>query len=187
MGRPGNTHLAGCQKSYESLPATYLPLISFLKGNIYCDCPGLIFPCLLSVCRTYNLSLPLTGFGTQRSHSQRPQPHLDLTEITGPRTLSPKLQMNEICRDAWRKAVLHMTGTQISGIRGEAVVYFCNHGTSDSCLQVATSHIDFGLGHVTYFDQQGIRECNTSRGLKKHLFIGACPFLFFPRSPSTTI
>lgn len=49
IGRSGNTCLAGFQNSYESVPAMYLLLIPFLNGNIYCDCPGPIFQCLLSV------------------------------------------------------------------------------------------------------------------------------------------
>lgn len=46
----------------NSVPAVYLPLIPVLKGSIYCNCPGPIFHCLLSVRRACNLSLPLTGF-----------------------------------------------------------------------------------------------------------------------------
>lgn len=36
-------------------------------------------------------------------------------------------------------------------LRGKLWSIFVVMGTSDSCLQVATSHIDFGLGHVTCF------------------------------------
>lgn len=57
-----------------------------------------------------------------------------------------------------------------------------------ACLQVATSHIDFGLGHVTYFGPWDISwKYNANGGLKKHLLIGACSFWLFPWSLSTAI
>lgn len=63
-----------------------------------------------------------------------------------------------------REYILLMKGAFVTGTGGRLWSTLMVIAIRDSCLQVATSHLDFGLSHVTYFGQWDINKCNANRG-----------------------